>query len=210
VAEHDHDDEPASPNSVMPEGSVMFAVTGPVAAEPGSDTSTVTSAVTPRLSRPVTWTETLSLAFAETVGVGVGVGDALGEADGDADGEADGLGVPVPEVDGVGLGGRDDDLDGLGEAVVVADGVAEAPGVADRFGRLVGNWPADRAGPCRFVTPGTTMAPTCPRGGCGKYTLGTAIDAAATAVATEAIGWWVINSVTRRETSRTPRRPACA
>ena len=139
VAEHDQDDEPTSTSNVRPEGTVMFAFTGPVAAEPGSDTLTVTSAVTPRLSRPVTCTDTLSLALAETVWVGVG--DALGDEDGDADGD-------VPGADGVadvvGLGDRDDDPEGLGDADPVADGVVDAPGAADGVAELVGRPVGDR------------------------------------------------------------------
>jgi hypothetical protein len=100
VGEHDQDDEPTSPSREMPDGSVMVTVSGPVAALPGSDTLTVTSAVTPRLSTPLTWTDTLSLAVPETVGVGFGVG--LGDGDAEVPGEPGGvdLGEEPPAVAG--------------------------------------------------------------------------------------------------------------
>lgn len=125
VAEHDQDDELADPSRAMPDGSVTFALTGPVAAAPGSDTSTVTSAVTPRLSTPDTSTDTLSLAVAETVGVGVDVGVGGGGELGDGDVEV--LGEP----DGVGLPDRDRDVVGLGEALFVVAGVGDAVAVED-------------------------------------------------------------------------------
>lgn len=121
VAVHDQDDDPTSPSRLMPEGKVMFAVTGPVAAVPGSDTVTVTSAVTPRLSKPFTWTETLSLAVAETVGLGDGLGDPGGEVRGPPVGD----GLP----------------DGLGEPLLAVAGVAGVLGVRERPGPAIGRFP---------------------------------------------------------------------
>lgn len=168
VAEHDQDDDPTRPSNVRPVGKVMFAVTGPVAAEPGSDTLTVTKAVTPRLSTPFTCTDTPSLALAETVVVGVG--DALGDALGDA--ECDVLGLPVGVVGvvgGLGVGECDDDPVGFGAADWLADGVVDAPGRADDGADLSG-WPVGDgpAAPARRVIPGPAMAPTWPRCGCRK------------------------------------------
>lgn len=120
VGEHDQDDEPTSPSREMPDGSVTVTVSGPVAALPGSDTLTVTSAVTPRLSTPLTWTDTLSLA-AETVGVGLGVGAGLG------DGDAEVLGEP---------GGAC-----LGEEPPVGADVADAASVGEGATRAAGRTP---------------------------------------------------------------------
>ena len=179
VAEHDQDDEPTRPSRVMPEGSVIVAVTGPVAAVPGSDTLTVTSAVTPRLSTPDTWTDTLSFAVAETVGLGVG--DVGGDL----------LGLPVGELEGEGLPDRDGEFVGLGEAPVEELGVAERVGVVDgdppMAFREAGAWPPVPEPPWRCVwpRPGTAW---CPDGGWRKYRLGTAMAVTAAAVPAEAIG----------------------
>jgi hypothetical protein len=82
LVEQDQAEDPDRPSIVVPTGSARVAVIAPVAAVPGLETSTVTTAVTPRLSRPLTATPTLSLAAATVVvvrGVGEGLGEGVGE-----------------------------------------------------------------------------------------------------------------------------------
>lgn len=147
VGEHDQDDEPTSPSRVMPDGSVIFTVTGPVAAVPGSDTLTVTSAVTPRLSTPFTWTDTLSLAVPDTVGLGVGFGVGVGVGPGEAGGEVlDGLdGEALPPREFVGLGET--------PLEVVADGIGVVDGEPPMPFREPGARPAAPAPPWRCACP---------------------------------------------------------
>src|ERR1022692_2248327 len=102
--EHVQPDDPdASPSRVIPGGSPMLAVRPPVAAPPGSSAFTATTSVTPRLSRPVTFTLTPSLAATPgPVGCGLGVlvGDGVGDPVGD--GARDGVADAVPDGPGDG------------------------------------------------------------------------------------------------------------
>ena len=105
---HDQVDDPVSPSMSVPAGSVSVAVSGPVPALPVSDTSTVTTAVTPRLSRLPTFTPTASFAATATgvplvgvgVGVGVGPGPVVGELLGRTGGEVEGDGPGLADLCG--------------------------------------------------------------------------------------------------------------
>jgi hypothetical protein len=134
--EHDQPGALDRLSSESPAGSEMLVVRPLVEALPGSDTPTLTRAVTPRLSTLFTLTDTPSWAFAATeTGFevdGVGAGDELG-------GE---VGFELVELDGCGLGVFDGELlgffDGLGEPDRLPLGPPGAPGERDDPG-----WPGD-------------------------------------------------------------------
>lgn len=138
---HDHDDEPDSPSMTVPPGRVSVAVSGPVPALPVSETLTLTTAVTPRLSSPCTCNPTLSFAAAATVVLMTGVGDGLGPAVGEL------VGLAVGEVEG------DAEFDGDGR--VGPDGDAVGPGLPGvlRCGDAEGSGNPEGAGVARFVRP---------------------------------------------------------
>lgn len=139
--EHDQPEAFDNPSSDTPVGSEIWVVRPLVAAVPGSDTPTLTTAVTPRLSTLFTLTATPSRAVApaEVCEVGDGLGVGVGDAVGDELVELDGCGLGEPDVDLVGFGFGD--FDELGEADGLPFGEPGWPEEADADGETEGTGP---------------------------------------------------------------------